>query len=307
MTLQQLRLVIESADKGSISAAAEKMKISQPNASLSIKKLEEELGYSLFRRVGGGISPTEQGYLFLEHAQALLDEDSAIRSISSGQSVRRLRVGAMNFSAAIEAFLHFCSEAGNSSSMCDLTCINVAPETGIKLLKERRLDVVVSLVVKDLLPALDQICSENRFSYKKHAVIPSYIRVRRDHPLVADGTLDGTPKSFRRLGAYPYADYRHLEHIMGLYNQTSSVVSYGCSYKIYVDERDTRLKVLSETDAYSVGIRLTEEVLEKYGLVQFPTGVDAIPVTIVRKGDEKLSDIGRYLELLNEEISRINR
>lgn len=304
MTLQQLKLVIEAVEKGSISAAAEQLNISQPNASLSIKKLEEEVGYPVLRRANGRIAPTEQGYRFLEHAQALLDEDRAIRSISAQERIPRLRVGVMNFSAAIEAFLRFCSER-NDCSNGDFMCINASPEEGVKLLKERKLDIIVSVQIKDMMPLVDKVCTENRFMMKKFPKIPTCIRMRSEHPLVKNGMLDGTAKSFRQLGAYPYVDYMHLEHIMNTYNQTATL-PFGCSYKIYVDERDTRLRVLKETDAYTVGIKLPEKTLERYGLVSFPTGIEAIPVTFVRKGDEKLPDIARYFDILKEEIEKIS-
>lgn len=300
MTQQQIRLVIEAVDKGSISAAAEKMNISQPNASLSIKKLEEELGYSLLRRAGSGISPTEQGYRFLKHAQALLNEDQAIRAINAEQRVPSLRVGVMNYSPAIDAFIRFCGEM-NGVDSGNFTCINVSYEAGLNLLKERKLDIVVYIQLKNMMPLSDAACRENRLTMKKYAKVPFCVRVRKDHPLILDGTLDGSPKGFKQLSNYPYIDYLQLEHLIGLYNENASV-PFGCSSKIHVDERDTRFRIISKTDAYSIGTVLSKEKMDKYGIVTVPFDLDAFLVSIVRKGDEKLTDISRYMEILGEEI-----
>lgn len=300
MTLQQIRLVVEAVDRGSISAAAEKLNISQPNASLSIKKLEDELGYSLLRRADGGISPTEQGYRFLEHAQALLDEDRAIRSISSDNRVPRLRIGVMNFTPAIEAFIRFCGEM-SSVEGGEFTCINVSFDTGVRLLKERKIDVLVSIQLKKELPLTENTCRENRFLMQKLADIPFCVRVRDGHPLLLEGALDGTPKGFKRLSAYPYVDYLQLESLLGIFNQ-GAASPFGYSGRIHVDERETRLRIVSETDAYSIGAYASHGRFRSYGLVSIPLGFETVLLGIIRKGDEKLADTARYLELLREEI-----
>lgn len=303
MTFQQLRLVLEAAETGSISAAAENLSISQPNASLSIKKLEGELGYYLFRREGGGIFPTEQGYRFLEHAKSLLDEDAAIRSIGKEAASSRLKLGAMNFTPAVDAFIRFCNEKKDVPHG-DYTCINTSSEIGVRFLKERKLDIIISVLLKEMIPLMEKNCRENRLELIKIGTIPICVRLRKNHPLIADGTLDGSAKGFQSLSAFPYVEYVHLEHLMNEYNQVASV-PFGCSYKIFVDERDSRLKMLQETDAYNVGIQLSESRMKQYGLVSFPTGREAHLFTCIRKGDENLPDIERYTELLLEESSPI--
>lgn len=298
MTNQQLKLVIESAEKGSISAAAEKLCISQPNASQSIKKLEEELCYQLFLRTGTGISPTEQGYLFLEHARVLLEEDRAIRAIKSEVSIPKLRIGVTNITVAVDAFLRFCEE-NHGLPECNLACINASAENGIRLLADRKLDVSVAVCLRERLSLLETLCSENRLSIKTHVSIPVCVRVRRDHPLVLDGTLDGSYEGFKHLSSYPFAEYMHLEHMTDTYNRTTET-PFGYSYKIYVDERETRLKLVSCTDAYNMGLFLSGEICERYGLAMIPMGTEVTLVTMVRKGDENLPDIVRYREILDE-------
>ncbi len=52
MTLVQLKHFLELAANGSFSKSAERLYLTQPALSRSIKSLEDELGQSLFDRVG---------------------------------------------------------------------------------------------------------------------------------------------------------------------------------------------------------------------------------------------------------------
>ena len=58
MTLQQMRYVITTAECYSITSAAEKFQLSQPNLSNAIKDLEQELGIRIFERKKSGVSLT---------------------------------------------------------------------------------------------------------------------------------------------------------------------------------------------------------------------------------------------------------
>jgi len=61
MRLEQLSHIIEIARQRSFSRAAEKLYISQPALSVSIKNLEAELGKVLFKRTNKGIALTSDG------------------------------------------------------------------------------------------------------------------------------------------------------------------------------------------------------------------------------------------------------
>ena len=56
------------ADARNISAAAEKIGISQPALSAFLKKLEEQLGVILFDRTKQPLTLTEAGRIYLEYA-----------------------------------------------------------------------------------------------------------------------------------------------------------------------------------------------------------------------------------------------
>jgi LysR family glycine cleavage system transcriptional activator len=54
-------------DVGNVTRAAQALNISQSSVSYHIKKLEDDLSVSLFRRTASGLQPTEQGSLLAQH------------------------------------------------------------------------------------------------------------------------------------------------------------------------------------------------------------------------------------------------
>lgn len=81
MTLQQLRYLVEVAQRGfNVSDAAEALFTSQPGVSKQIKQLENDLGITIFERVGKRlIGVTEAGSQVLAHAQRILAESDNLK------------------------------------------------------------------------------------------------------------------------------------------------------------------------------------------------------------------------------------
>ncbi|MDO5521515.1 MAG: LysR family transcriptional regulator [bacterium] len=74
MNLQQLEYFKVIAETKTITAASNKLSISQPALSKAISKLEEELGVCLFEREGRNIKITNYGEVFLKYAETALDD-----------------------------------------------------------------------------------------------------------------------------------------------------------------------------------------------------------------------------------------
>ncbi|MFS9097703.1 LysR family transcriptional regulator [Streptococcus infantis] len=72
MNIQQLRYVVAIANSGTFREAAEKMYVSQPSLSISVRDLEKELGFKIFRRTSSGTFLTRRGMEFYEKAQDLV-------------------------------------------------------------------------------------------------------------------------------------------------------------------------------------------------------------------------------------------
>lgn len=74
MKLSHLRYIIEVAETGSISRAAENLYMGQPNLSKAIKDMEADLGFSVFTRSSRGVIPTRRGEELIRRARELLDK-----------------------------------------------------------------------------------------------------------------------------------------------------------------------------------------------------------------------------------------
>lgn len=94
-------------EAGSVSAAARHLGVSQPAVSRLIKQFEEELGFSLFHRAKGKLTPTPEAHrLSVDVGQAL---DGIERVRRSAEDVRRHGVGRLRIGVTpmlYEAVLH---------------------------------------------------------------------------------------------------------------------------------------------------------------------------------------------------------
>ncbi|MHC4872390.1 MAG: LysR family transcriptional regulator [Planctomycetota bacterium] len=72
--------LIEVAQRGSVTAAAERLYCSQPAVTKQLKALEKELGYSLFVKGKKGLVITSKGSIVFERAMNIMNEIKGIHS-----------------------------------------------------------------------------------------------------------------------------------------------------------------------------------------------------------------------------------
>jgi DNA-binding transcriptional LysR family regulator len=98
VTLTQLAAFVCVIRRGSVTAAAEELFVTQPSVSAAIAALEREVGAKLLERDGRGLRPTPAGAAFAPYAQhvlGLLEEgERAAREAVSGERAT-LRISAV--------------------------------------------------------------------------------------------------------------------------------------------------------------------------------------------------------------------
>lgn len=89
MSLAQIQYFVAVAEEGHVGRAASALRIAQPAVSRQIRRLEDELGASLFVRTPRGMKLSESGRIFLGHARVILE-----RVRAAGDAIRTRPVGA---------------------------------------------------------------------------------------------------------------------------------------------------------------------------------------------------------------------
>lgn len=82
----QLRAFLETADTGSLSAAARKLGLTQPTVGRQVAAIEQALGVTLFERTGHAMVLTDAGVGLLEHARTMGTAAQELLLAASGQS-----------------------------------------------------------------------------------------------------------------------------------------------------------------------------------------------------------------------------
>ena len=108
MDLRQLRHFVSVAAELHFGRAAERLHMTQPPLSQSIRALEEELGVPLFQRTKRSVKLTTVGARWLPHAQRVLDEAAALPV--TAERLQRGEIGALRLAFVSTADYHILPE-----------------------------------------------------------------------------------------------------------------------------------------------------------------------------------------------------
>jgi LysR family hydrogen peroxide-inducible transcriptional activator len=98
MNLRDLKYLIAVAETRHFGKAAERCFVSQPTLSGQIKKLEDELGVTLFERTNRSVTTTPIGEHIMVHARLLMEQAEIIRELARAHRdplAGPLRIGAI--------------------------------------------------------------------------------------------------------------------------------------------------------------------------------------------------------------------
>jgi LysR family transcriptional regulator, regulator of abg operon len=181
MELRQLRHFIEIVRCASFGQAADKLNITQPALSKSIRNLEQTLGVQLLERHPGGVVPTEYGALFLDYATLVTEElQRAVLEIDQlrgrGRGVVRVGAGATMMQYLLPSAVRAFVEGDQAGSV---TFRQGLRDQLIASLRRGEIDIVVGSINPD---RLDEDLRQEPVLEDRIAVV-----ARSDHPL-ADGS-----------------------------------------------------------------------------------------------------------------------
>ena len=98
VTITQLVAFVTASQRGSVTAAAKELVVTQPSVSAAINALQRELGITLMQRNGRGMRPTSAGEAYIPYAVSvlgLLEQGARAAREAVADSRRTLRIGAV--------------------------------------------------------------------------------------------------------------------------------------------------------------------------------------------------------------------
>lgn len=128
-----LRAFLETAETGSLSAAARRLGLTQPTLSRQVAALEQQLGVTLFERLGRSMALTAPGLALLEHARVM------------GAAADELRLAATGQSQAVDGVV--CVSASEALAACLLPAF-------LRRLRHLAPGIVIDLVTSDAMSDL---------------------------------------------------------------------------------------------------------------------------------------------------------
>ncbi|MFJ4098656.1 LysR family transcriptional regulator [Amycolatopsis japonica] len=188
LDVHHLRVIRAIADTGSLSRAAIALGVTQPAVSAQLKRLENMLGYQLFDRCEGGVTPTPMGELLLRRTAALLPQlDKLLEDIE--QRVCPSGPPAVVRVAAVASALVACLPSLVTRLWPEVSEVQVVhddhPERLLPLLAQRRAELAL---VKDY-PGYELEIPANVDT----AVVvtePTFVLLPAFHPLAREKVVD---------------------------------------------------------------------------------------------------------------------
>lgn len=100
-----LKAFLETAETGSLSAAARKLGLTQPTLSRQVAAIEQRMGVTLFERVGKSMALTSTGLDLLEHVRAMGAAAESLQLAATGRCQAVAGVVSVSASDAVAAML----------------------------------------------------------------------------------------------------------------------------------------------------------------------------------------------------------
>lgn len=198
INLYQLQSFVTVVSEGSMTAAADKLYLTQPAVSQQIRSLEESLGVELLVRGVRHIKPTTQGELLFDQAKKILQmvqQTEASVTMMNAQLSGQLRVGCLN-SIGLYLMTNVLGRLLKHNPDVQMKLEYDRVDDLLKLYKKGQLDVIIAPhLEKEFGLALEG--TEGRFLQKE------------DFWLVASGKEQNVPREIklRELTEHPHIHF----------------------------------------------------------------------------------------------------
>lgn len=170
MNLQQFEYLVALDRHRNFVKAAQACFVTQPTLSMTIKKLEDELGIAIFERTRNGLVPTEQGEQIILRARKLLAEAESIREFVAQERNEISGLVRIGIIPTLAPYLlpHFLKPLAEKYPALKINIKEMITSNIVDLLKSGDLDIGLLAV-----PLHDEELKEHHLFYEEFLVYTS--------------------------------------------------------------------------------------------------------------------------------------
>ncbi|OCN05234.1 hypothetical protein A4S06_02290 [Erysipelotrichaceae bacterium MTC7] len=264
MNTTYLKYVIEIEKRRSITHAAEKLYMAQPNLSKVIREFEETLGFTIFERGPKGTVPTPEGAQLIKYAKEVLAQINKIEQISQSEfkDVQRFNVTTPRGSYISYAVVRLIEELDLDKSIQ----VNIQETNSMQAISNVsdgqfnlgviRYDMAHENYFRDYLKD-KKVVFEPIWEFK-HLVTLAKDSPLHDKEILELSDLDD------------FVEISHGDNFVPYLKQLNQNEE-ACSKQIFVYERQTQFAIMSHVPkTYIWGSAIPQELLDLYNLEQKP-------------------------------------
>jgi len=186
MNIMQLQYFIETYQQKSMTKASKNLYITAPALCTSIKRVEEELGVTLFERSVHGLTSTLAGDLFYQTAQAMLGEYYDYKNAIQTDAKKNITIATFRFFSenALHNIYRVLSLNFPQYLFRMLTVSSIDTFTDAEQTIGRKIDIFVYVSEHDSLEkAKQQYQIPEEYAVKKIDTIVARIYLSKKHPI----------------------------------------------------------------------------------------------------------------------------
>jgi len=288
MTLQQMKYVVEIAERGSMNEAAKALYISQPSLSGTIRELEKEIGITIFTRSNRGIKVTTEGSEFLGYARQTLEQYRFMedRYLARKETRKKFFVSTQHYTFAVEAFSKTLKKEGLDAY--DSAIYETRTHEVIEDVKNMRSEIGILYLNAFNERVLTAEFAENNLDFHELFSCTTFAYMSAAHPLAKRGEV-----SLRDLDEYPCISFDQGAK-NSFYFSEEVLSTYPYRKVIHVNDRASALNMMTLLEAYTLCSGIICEDLNGNGYVAVPLESDEVMrIGYVVRNDRRLSPIAK--------------
>lgn len=259
MTLQQLKYAVTVAECGTISAAAEKLFISQPSLTTAIRELESEMGVTIFSRTNRGVIVSREGEEFLGYARQILSQAQLLQERFSGreQGEKRFAVSSQHFNFTVLAFSRLVQNFRGprySFHFRETTTYEVLEDVS-----QLRSEVGILALNENNERFLRRMFGKLGLEFTELKRVQAELFVSAEHPLAGRRFV-----TVEDVSPYPCITFEQGEHNGQFFFEGLSAVAAQSHKTICVRERATEYQLLRALNGFSPDVGVSAMYREKF-------------------------------------------